>query len=148
MNATHDRSRAMLTDHLEFELRLIPGVLAVGVTGGRLSVAVASPEAAERAVDLARSRMGTDVEVETHGPSPIATVPSRVLEAILEVPGVQACSVRREHADAAAVLDVTVDSIRAADVVQDLVADALGETFATERTLMALEIPLTAPASA
>lgn len=133
-------------DRLDFELRLMPGVVAVGTVERRLSIAATSGEAADRAADLARARLGDDLEIETVTPAVHDAVPSEIVAAILEVVGVRGCSVRGAGEDGSIAIEVIVDSVRAADVVDQLVADALGERFARERMRVVLEIPLTTTA--
>lgn len=141
MSHPHHDADTGLTDQLEFELRLIPGIVGIGTARGRLSIAATSEEAAGRARELARARLGADVEIGTvTSPAP-DRITVRTVEAILEVAGVRTCAVRRAE-ESGTVLDITVDSVRAADVVHDLVADTFGEAFAEERMQVALEIPL------
>lgn len=135
-----------VADRLDFELRLIPGVVAVGTVEGGLSIAATSEEAADRATDLARTRAGDELEIETVTPTVHDAVPSEIVAAVLEVAGVRGCRVRRGRENGSVELEVTVSSVRAADVAHRLLADALGETFAQERMRVILEIPLTATA--
>lgn len=131
-----------MTDRLDFELRNIPGVVAIGAVGRRLSIAVTSERAADRARNLVHSRLGDDVEVDTIFPPTRNNIPPQILRAISDVAGVRACSARRPHPSRHAVLEVVVGSVNAADTVHDLVVDALGEPFTENRMHLILEIPL------
>lgn len=135
--------RPALTDRLEFELRLIPGVVAVGSTADGVSITAASPAAAGAARELARVRLGDDVEIVVHTAAPATTLPLDTLTQILQVPGVRTCTAQRAPDGTITGLEVTADSIRAADRVHDLVTTTVDATFARERLQVALEIPLT-----
>lgn len=148
MSGTEHAPHPAMSDRVEFELRLVPGVVAVGMFEGRLSIAATSPEAAERAEELARARLGDDADVDTVTPHDPVAIPPGAVAAILELPGVRTCSARRAVDGAVSDLEVTVDSVRAADAVHDLVTNTFGAAFARERLQVALEIPLTADAGA
>lgn len=133
---------SFVSDRLEFELRLIPGVLAVGSEGGRLVVTTTSELAAGEADRFARSRMGDDVDVQVVTRATEGSAEQHLLRAVREVPGVNSCELRRGPSGAVEELQVTVRSVRAGDRVQEIVGNGLGEAFVQRRLQIALEVPL------
>lgn len=141
MSSAAPPPRPTWTDRLEFELRLVPGVVSVAAHAARVSIAASSRQAGERAEELVRSRLGTEVAVDVVFPP--SAEPHLLIPRIHEVPGVQTCSATRDEDGTIATLEVTTGHIRAADLVHQIVADAFGEPFARERLLVALELPVT-----
>lgn len=131
-----------VSDRLEFELRLIPGVLAVGMEGGRLVITTTSALASGEADRFARSRLGDDVDVQVVTRATEGSPEQRLLRAVREVPGVNSCELRRGPSGGAEEMQVTVRSVRAGDMVQEIVGNGLGAAFVQQRLRIALEVPL------
>lgn len=131
-----------VTDRLEFELRSIPGVLAVGSEADRLVITTTSPLAAGEADRFARSRVGEEVDVRIVTRSTESTPEQPLLRAVREVPGVNSCELRRGPSGGVEEMQVTVRSVRAGDMVQEIVGNGLGEAFVQQRLRIALEVPL------
>lgn len=131
----------MVGDRLEFELRLLPGVLAVGSDGDRLVITATSASAGGEAGRFAQTRMGDEMDVQVVARPTGGTSEEALLGSLREVPGVKRCVLRRAPSGAVREIRVTVRSTRAGDRTQTIVAAVLGRRFAEERLRITLEIP-------
>lgn len=136
------RPPTSVSDRLEFELRLIPGVIAVGSEGDGLVVTAASALAGGEAERFARARLGADVDVRIVTRAVGDSLEASLLRAVHGVPGVHSCRIEHDRSGGIEEVQVTVRSMRAGDRAHATVAAALGGQFAAERLSIALEIPL------